>query len=63
MNEIWAIATKELRQLVRDKAAAFWVLGFPLRILPPLIDPLIAKLFRYPDFSVTLVAYKPRFSG
>jgi ABC-2 type transport system permease protein len=30
MNQIWAIAVKELRQLVRDKAGAFWVLGFPI---------------------------------
>jgi len=40
-----------------------WALILPLRVLPPLFDQLIHKLTGYPDFSVTLVAYKPRFPG
>ncbi len=30
MGTLWAIANKDLRQLWRDKASFFWVLGFPL---------------------------------
>jgi ABC-2 type transport system permease protein len=32
MNAIWAIAMKDLRLLLRDKADLFWVLGFPILI-------------------------------
>ena len=32
MNAIWAIAWKDLRLLLRDKADLFWVLGFPILI-------------------------------
>jgi ABC-2 type transport system permease protein len=32
MNAIWAIAWKDLRLLLRDKADLFWVLGFPIVI-------------------------------
>lgn len=40
---------------------ASWLITLPLRIFPPIIDPLIRYFFRYPDFSICLVAYKPRF--
>lgn len=32
MNAVWAIALKDLRLLLRDKADLFWVLGFPILI-------------------------------
>jgi SAM-dependent methyltransferase len=38
-----------------------WIIVLPLRILPPIFDRLIAKLTGWPDFSICLVAYKPRF--
>lgn len=38
-----------------------WLLIAPFRVLPPLFDRLIRRMTGYPDFSVTLVAYKPRF--
>jgi SAM-dependent methyltransferase len=38
-----------------------WLLVLPLRVLPPIFDRLIAKLTAWPDFSICLVAYKPRF--
>jgi hypothetical protein len=38
-----------------------WFVVLPLRILPPLIDWLIAAITGWPDFSICLVAYKPRF--
>jgi SAM-dependent methyltransferase len=34
----------------------------PLRFLPPLLDGLIARLFRWPYFSICLEAYKPRYT-
>jgi SAM-dependent methyltransferase len=40
-----------------------WGLVLPLRILPPLLDRAIAALGLWPDFSICLVAQKPRFSG
>lgn len=55
--------SQHLTWLMRRLRMPGWLLALPLRILPPLFDRLIAKLFRYPDFSVTLVAYKPRFES
>jgi len=39
-----------------------WIAILPFRVLPLLFDRLIARLTGYPDFSITLVAYKPRFT-
>jgi SAM-dependent methyltransferase len=39
-----------------------WAVTFPLRILPLIFDRLIANLANWPDFSICLVAYKPRLS-
>jgi len=38
-----------------------WVPTLPLRILPVLFDPLIAKATGWPAFSICIMAYKPRF--
>jgi 2-polyprenyl-3-methyl-5-hydroxy-6-metoxy-1,4-benzoquinol methylase len=38
-----------------------WTVVLPLRILPPLLDPLIHKLTNWPYFCITLEAYKPRY--
>ena len=38
-----------------------WVVILPLRALPPLLDPLFRKLFGVTDFSICMVASKPRF--
>ena len=32
MGPMWTIAAKDLKVLIRDKMAVFWVLGFPLMI-------------------------------
>lgn len=55
--------SQKLTWLIRRGRMFGWLLALPLRVLPPLFDPLIRKLTGYPDFSVTLVAYKPRFEG
>jgi SAM-dependent methyltransferase len=39
-----------------------WAVTLPLRVLPPLLDPLLTRLFRYRGFSITMVAYKPRYA-
>jgi 2-polyprenyl-3-methyl-5-hydroxy-6-metoxy-1,4-benzoquinol methylase len=38
-----------------------WVMTLPLRILPIIFDQLIAKTTGWPDFSICIMAYKPRF--
>jgi SAM-dependent methyltransferase len=37
-----------------------WLLTLPLRIMPPLLDPLVRNVTSYPDYSICLLAYKPR---
>jgi SAM-dependent methyltransferase len=49
------------RALSRLSPRISWLATFPLRILPPLLDPLINRCFRWPGYSITLEAYKPRF--
>jgi 2-polyprenyl-3-methyl-5-hydroxy-6-metoxy-1,4-benzoquinol methylase len=36
-----------------------WALVLPLRLVPVLIDSVIARLTRWPGFSITLIARKP----
>jgi 2-polyprenyl-3-methyl-5-hydroxy-6-metoxy-1,4-benzoquinol methylase len=38
-----------------------WAFILPFRILPPMFDKLINKIFKYPDYSICLVATKNRF--
>ena len=40
-----------------------WAIVLPLRFLPLLFDRLIRNLTGFPDFSLTLVAYKPRMQA
>jgi SAM-dependent methyltransferase len=36
-----------------------WGVILPLRSLPPLLDPLITKMTRWPEFSICLEAHQP----
>lgn len=36
-----------------------WACVLPLRVLPPLLDPLLSKITPYPGYSICLEAYKP----
>ena len=54
--------SQKLTAVMRGTGLWGWLLVLPLRILPPLFDPLFRAL-GWPDFSVTVVAYKPRFAG
>mgnify|MGYP007024823395 FL=1 len=38
-----------------------WVVILPFRALPPLLEPLFQKLFGVTDYSICMVASKPRF--
>lgn len=53
--------SQKLTWLMRRGRAAGWAAVLPLRIVPLLLDRLVARLTGYPDYSLTLVAYKPRF--
>ena len=52
--------------LIRTLADIFgskmaWLITFPLRIFPILFDKIISKVTNYENYSICLVAYKPRF--
>jgi 2-polyprenyl-3-methyl-5-hydroxy-6-metoxy-1,4-benzoquinol methylase len=38
-----------------------WLIILPLRIFPPTIDSLLNKIIARPMYSISLIAYKPRF--
>ena len=38
-----------------------WLITLPLRILPIIFDNIISKIIKYENYSICLVAYKPRF--
>lgn len=50
--------TALLRHASRLHPMFGWLLIAPLRVLPPLLDPLIARLTGWPDFSICIVARK-----
>jgi cyclopropane fatty-acyl-phospholipid synthase-like methyltransferase len=52
-----------LMRRLSDLGHLGWAITFPLRILPPLVDRIIAKVTGWPDYSICIVAYKPRFSS
>jgi SAM-dependent methyltransferase len=49
-----------MRRLSAINALLAWALILPLRVLPPLLDPIITVLLRWPHYSICLEAYKPR---
>jgi hypothetical protein len=53
------MATRLLRRVKPYRLA--WLLVLPLRLLPAPLDGLIRRLTGWPDYSICLVAYKPRF--
>jgi SAM-dependent methyltransferase len=52
--------TAVMRRLSAINAVLAWALTFPLRALPPLLDPIITSLLKWPHYSICLEAYKPR---
>jgi SAM-dependent methyltransferase len=51
------------RGLARVSPSLTWMSMFPLRCVPPLLDPMLTRLYSWPGYSITLEAYKPRFLG
>lgn len=37
-----------------------WLFILPLRAIPPLFDPILTRITRWPSYSICLEAYKPR---
>jgi SAM-dependent methyltransferase len=52
--------TAIMRRLSTINAPLAWVITLPLRLLPPLLDPIITSVLRWPHYSICLEAYKPR---
>lgn len=50
-----------LRHGTRVHPLLGWAAVLPLRIAPPLLDRGIGRMTSWPDFSICLEAYKPRF--
>jgi 2-polyprenyl-3-methyl-5-hydroxy-6-metoxy-1,4-benzoquinol methylase len=40
-----------------------WAVSLPLRAVPVLLDGWLGRWFARPGYSITLVAYKPRYAG
>ena len=38
-----------------------WLITFPLRIFPIFFDNILSKISNYENYSICIVAYKPRF--
>ena len=38
-----------------------WLITFPLRILPIILDPTIRRILKFKDYKICLLAYKPRY--
>jgi hypothetical protein len=53
--------TAVMRVLGRRSMLLGWGAILPLRLLPPLFDPLFGRLTGWPDYSICLVAVRPRF--
>ncbi|HZR24012.1 MAG TPA: class I SAM-dependent methyltransferase [Vicinamibacterales bacterium] len=48
-----------LRTLARVHPLLGWAVVLPLRIVPPLIDPALTRLLRWPYYSICVEAAKP----
>ena len=57
--------SQKITWLIRNLSKLHWLLAWfavlPLRIVPPLLDPLARHILGWPDYSICLVAQKPRF--
>lgn len=54
------VVSRKLTRVLRRFGWLGRLLVLPLRVLPPLLDPPLRRLLDCPDFSVTLIARKPR---
>jgi SAM-dependent methyltransferase len=49
-----------MRQLSVINAMLGWAVILPLRVLPPIVDPIITSLLGWPCYSICMEAYRPR---
>jgi SAM-dependent methyltransferase len=49
-----------MRVLSNASPLVAWAVTFPLRLFPPMLDPIISRVTRWPCYSICLEAYKPR---
>jgi len=49
-----------MRRLSAINVVLAWAFILPLRVLPPLLDPIITVLLGWPHYSICVEAYKPR---
>lgn len=54
--------TSMLRTLTEVNPLLAWGVTLPLRVFPPLVDPWLTPLLRWPWFSICIEAYKPRYA-
>lgn len=55
------LLSQKLTWLTRRLGWFGWGISMPWRVLPPILDRFLHRVFAYPDFSLTMIAYKPRF--
>ncbi|HEU5102645.1 MAG TPA: methyltransferase domain-containing protein [Roseiflexaceae bacterium] len=55
-------STYLLRLLTNVHPLLAWVVVLPLRILPPLLDPWLTPIIRWPYYSICLEAHRPELS-
>jgi 2-polyprenyl-3-methyl-5-hydroxy-6-metoxy-1,4-benzoquinol methylase len=57
--------SQKITWILRRVAEVNWLIGWlailPLRIFPPLLDPILRRLTAWPDYSICVQAQKPRF--
>ena len=57
--------SQKITWLIRNLSNLHWLLAWfvvlPLRIVPPLLDPVVRKISGWADYSICIVAQKPRF--
>jgi 2-polyprenyl-3-methyl-5-hydroxy-6-metoxy-1,4-benzoquinol methylase len=62
INYCGGFLSQKITALSRVAASIHWLLGWalilPLRLLPPVFDPLVSRYTRWPGYSITLVAAK-----
>lgn len=54
--------SQQVTRLMRRRGLAGWAATLPLRVLPGLFDRAIRRLTGWPDYSICMVALKPRLA-
>ena len=49
-----------MRSVARIHPLLGWLVVLPLRVFPPIFDPVVTRVLRWPHYSICLEAYRPR---